>query len=145
MMIEGLNIYLVIGGVLSGLAALLHVIIVFKGATWYRYFGAGERMATQAEQGSWIPAIVTLGIAGVLFIWGLYAFSGVGLVQPLPYLKGALIIIASIYLIRGLVLFPALIIRPDLVDGFAVWSSLSSLVFGVCYALGTWQAWEQLA
>jgi hypothetical protein len=136
---DHLNVYLVIGGVLSALAALLHVIIVFKGASWYRYFGAGEWMATRAEQGSWIPGILTFGIAGVLFIWGLYAFSGAGLFQPLPYLQWILVIISAIYLIRGLVLFPALLFMPKIVDGFAIWSSLVSLTFGLCYAIGTWQ------
>lgn len=127
------------------MAALLHIVIIFKGARWYRFFGAGERMATLSEQGSWIPALVTIVIAAVLFVWGLYAFSGAGLFQGLPYLKFGLISIASIYLIRGSVLFPALIFMPDKVDFFAIWSSLLSLIFGLCYVVGTWQEWIKLS
>jgi len=138
------NYLLVAGGVLSVIAALLHIVIIFKGASWYRFFGAGERMATLSEEGSWIPGLITFVIAVVLFIWGLYAFSGAGLLQPLLYLKPALIIISSVYLMRGLVLFPAFIFLPDKVDFFAIWSSLLSLTFGLCYALGTWQEWTKL-
>jgi len=39
------NLWLIVAAALSGLAALLHVAIVFGGGPWYRFFGAGERMA----------------------------------------------------------------------------------------------------
>jgi hypothetical protein len=137
-----MNILLIIGGVLSVLAALLHIAIIFGGSSWYRYFGAGEWMAKMSDQGSVIPGLITFGIAMVLFVWGLYAFSGAGLITiAFPLVKLALMAISIIYLIRGLVLFPALLLRPEIVDGFAIWSSLVSLVFGLCYAIGTVQVY----
>lgn len=36
------NKYLMIGGILSMLAALLHVAVIFGGPDWYRFFRAGE-------------------------------------------------------------------------------------------------------
>lgn len=135
------NNFLIMGGVLSIIAALLHIGIIIGGASWYRFFGAGETMALMAEQRSWIPVVITFGIAVVLFIWGLYAFSGAGILRTLPFLKYALVIISVIYLIRGLALIPALIIMPDKVNNFVVWSSLLSLFFGLCYAIGTYQEW----
>ena len=57
-----------IGGGLSFAVALLHIAIIFIGAPAYRYFGAGERMAQQAELGSWVPAIVTLVVAVVFYL-----------------------------------------------------------------------------
>ncbi|MEO7157093.1 MAG: hypothetical protein ABI039_06005, partial [Vicinamibacterales bacterium] len=68
---------LLIGGVLTGAAALLHVAIILGGPAWYRFFGAGERMAQLASRGSAYPTLVTAAIAGVLGVWTLYAFSGV--------------------------------------------------------------------
>lgn len=47
------------GACLRALAAVLHLGIIVKGATWYRFFGAGESMARAAEEGRWYPAIVT--------------------------------------------------------------------------------------
>jgi len=60
------------------------------------FFGAGERMATMAEQKSWVPTIITLLIALVLFCWGLYAFSAIGLLIQLPLLKPVLVVISAV-------------------------------------------------
>lgn len=139
------NNWLVAGGLLSAAAALLHIAIIVGGPDWYRFFGAGERLARLAETGSPVPAFVTMGIAVVLSLWAAYAFSGAGIIGRLPLLRTALILISAVYLLRGLVLFPALLLKPQLVDGFTVWSSIIVLVFGVAYALGTWAAWPNLA
>ena len=138
------NKMLILGGVFSFIASILHIAIIIGGSTWYRFFGAGEEMAAMAEQGSWIPGIVTFGIAIVLFIWGLYAFSGARALKHLPFLKSILVIVSGIYLIRGLGLIPAFVIIPELVDGLLVWSSLVSLMIGLAYAVGTKQEWSNL-
>ncbi len=138
------NPYLIIGGLLSIAAAFMHLAIIFGGGDWYRFFGAGEELASMDEQGSWYPAILTLGIASVLFLWGLYAFSGAQTIRRLPFLRTALVIISAIYLLRGLAFLPAWVIQPELVTGFIIWSSLISLGFGLAYALGTWRAWPNI-
>ena len=96
------NMALLLGGFSSFTIAAVHVATIIGGQAWYRFLGAGEEMATMAEQGSWMPAIVTLGIAIMFFIWGLYALSGAGKLKRLPLLKQTLIVISAIYLIRGL-------------------------------------------
>lgn len=96
-----MNIMLILAGILSAMAALLHVACIYFGAPWYRMLGAGEQM----EQGSLIPSVITSGIAFGLFIWSLYAFSAAGLIAKLPLTQLALIVITSIYLIRGVVVF----------------------------------------
>ena len=139
------NKLLLFGGILSGVAALLHIAIVIGGPRWYRFFGAGEELASMAENGSWYPAVLTIGIAAVLFIWALYAFSGAGLIRRLPLLKMGLVVISSVYLIRGFAFIPAYLVKPEVVDDFLVWSSLISLILGVSYALGTKQVWTKLS
>ncbi|HEX8215527.1 MAG TPA: hypothetical protein VF582_08670 [Allosphingosinicella sp.] len=139
------NRWLIVGGSLSALAALLHVAIILGGPDWYRFFGAGEGMARGAERGSLYPVLLTLGIALVLAVCSAYALAGAGLVRRLPLMRAALAVIACVYLLRGLALFPILILRPDLVDGFTVWSSLIVLAYGVTHAVGTWQAWAALS
>ncbi len=129
---------------LSAAAAVLHVAIIFGGPDWYRFFGAGEGMARAAEQGSSRPALVTCTIAAVLLVWALYAFSGAGLVRRLPLLRTALTAISAVYLLRGLAPLPMLILKPQLVDSFVIWSSLAGLVYGLAYAVGTWTAWPRL-
>jgi hypothetical protein len=138
------NTWLVVGGGLSALAAVLHLAVVVGGPDWYRFFGAGEGMARAAEQGSLVPPLVTSAIAVLLAVWAAYAFSGAGLIRRLPLMRTALVLITSVYLLRGLLLFPMLAIKPELLDAFAVWSSLIVLGYGAAYAIGTWRAWSGL-
>src|SRR5215218_6655598 len=93
--------WLLFGGLLTGIASLLHVGIIVGGPDWYRFFGAGERMARLAARGSPWPAVVTAGIAAVLGLWMLYALSGAGVIRRLPFLRLALVLIAAVYLGRG--------------------------------------------
>ena len=139
------NSWLVAGGILSALAALLHLAVIAGGTDWYRFFGAGEEMARMAEQGSLRPALLTLAIAVLLAIWSAYAFAGAGLLRSLPLMRTALVAITAVYLLRGLMLLPLALLRPDLVTPFDVWSSLIVLVYGLCYALGTRRAWPSLS
>ena len=120
-------------------------VLIFGGPDWYHFFGECKEMATLAAQGSWTPTIRTLGIFIVLFIWGLYAFSGAGLLKRLPLLKLALVLITAIYLIRGLLLFPVWIIKPELVNSLIIWSSVVCLIIGGAYAIGTRQVWSDIS
>lgn len=135
---------LTVAGWLSVVASLLHIACIFGGGDWYRFFGAGEAMARAAEAGSWMPPLVTAGIAAVLAIWAAYAFSGAGRIGRLPLLRIGLIVIAAIYLLRGLMIVPILI-EPLLRTSFNIWSSLIVLGYGVAYAAGTWLAWPYLS
>ena len=140
------NPWLMAGGYMSLAAALLHLGAIAGGPDWYRFFGAGEEMARAAERGSWVPALMTLGIAAILAAWAAYAFAGAGRIRRLPLMRTALIVISAIYLARGLfILDPALFRRPDLSATFMIWSSLIVLVYGIAYAVGTWRAWPYLS
>ncbi len=138
------NPALVVAGCLSAIAALLHVAIIFKGAAWYRFFGAGEGLARAAEKGRWTPAIVTAGIAAVLAAWSAYALSGAGVLPGLPLLRPALCAITAVYVLRGLALLPALVMPRTAATRFWVWSSAICLVFGVAHLVGLVQRWEAL-
>ena len=136
------NPWLDAGGVLSLIAAILHLAVIAGGPDWYRFFGAGEEMARMAEQGSPLPALVTLGIAAILAIWAAFAFSGAGRIRRLPLLRTALVAISTIYLVRGLLIVPVLLQEQP--RSFDIWSSAIVLVYGLAYAIGTAQAWRDL-
>jgi len=138
------NAPLIFGAFLSATAALLHVGIIIRGAAWYRFFGAGERMARAAEQGRRYPAIVTAAIATVLGIWSAYALSAAGVLPPAPFLRPALCAITLIYLLRGLVLVPILLMPRTPVTPFGIWSSAICLVFAAAHLLGLTQVWHRL-
>ena len=136
--------WLLAGAALSLAAAVLHIAVIFGGPAWYRFFGAGEEIATAAERGSSMPAIITSGIATLLMLWGLYALSGAGRLRRLPLLKTALVLITTIYLARGLLLVPVVFLVPYPEGAFDYWSSAIVLVYGVVMAIGTWKAWPAL-
>ncbi len=136
--------WLVLGGCLSLIAALLHIGVIIGGPDWYRFFGAGEDMARMAERGLWQPMVVTMGIAAVLTIWALYAFAGAGIIARLPLIRTALVLISGIYLARGLLII-LILMSPVARTPFNIWSSLIVLVYGLVYAVGTWLAWPALS
>ena len=140
------NPLLIFGAMLSGAAALLHVGCIVFGASWYRFFGAGEGMARLAEAGSWRPTFITSGIALVLVVWSLYALSGAGVIPKLPVLRLALCVITGIYLLRGVAGFGLAVFAPGR-NGLAFWywSSAICLAIGAVHLVGTWRAWPQLA
>lgn len=138
------NPLLIAGGTLSALAALLHLAIIVGGPDWYRFFGAGEGMARAAERGMARPALLTVGIAAILGIWSLYAFSGARLIRRLPLLRTSLVAISAVYLLRALAPLPIALLAPGQLTAFLLWSSLIVLVYGLAYGLGTWRAWPNL-
>ena len=136
------NTFLIAGAVLSALAAALHVGCIVFGAPWYRFFGAGERMAQMAIAGSWYPLVVTAAIASVLTGWSLYALSAAGVIRVLPLLRPALCVITAIYLSRGLVILPLVVLGKS--TPFWWWSSLICLFIGAVHLVGLAQVWARL-
>lgn len=136
------NRFLLAGAILSGLAALIHFGMVFGGPEWYRLFGAGEAFATMDAAGSPIPDLVTLGIAGVLGGWMLYALSGAVAIRPLPGLRLVLCLLTAVYLLRGLAVLPLAAFEPAALTPFAWWSSLLCLGYGLIHLIGLVQAWR---
>jgi putative oxidoreductase len=135
--------WLLWGALLTGVASLLHVGIIFGGPDWYRFFGAGERMARLAARGSAYPTVVTAAIASILALWALYGLSGAGVIRRLPLLRLALVLIAVVYFARGALGIPAVLFvhdpYTDELKGrmtFMVVTSLICIFLGFCYAFG---------
>jgi hypothetical protein len=131
------NQWLKLGGILSFAVALLHVVVIFVGASAYRYFGAGEEMATAAESGSAFPALLTFVLVAVFAVWGFYGLS---------LLKIALLLIGAIYTLRGVAVFQQLFqIAASSAEAAAprdiVFSSVS-LIIGLAYLIGTILNWK---
>lgn len=140
-----MNVMLIIAGILSALAAFIHVGCIYFGANWYRFFGAGEQMATMAEQGSIQPTIITSGIIFVLIIWSIYAFSAAGVIIQLPFVRVILVIITAIYLLRGVAGF-FLINNPlGRTPEFWIFSSSICLIIAIIHIIGLKQVWLTFA
>ena len=136
--------YLIVGAALSAIAALLHLGCIAFGAPWYRFLGAGERMAQMASAGRLYPTVVTLAIAFVLLVWSLYALSGAGVIGRLPFLRLTLCAITGIYLLRAVAFMPLMARIPGNSLTFWLVSSAICLVFGIVHLIGVRQAWAHL-
>jgi hypothetical protein len=132
-------------GAASGSIALLHLVIIGLGGPAYRYFGAGEALARQAESGSVLPGLLTLGLAGVFAIFAAYALSGAGVIRRLPLLRLGLVAISALYILRGVSALPqgvALLNSATVFPARYFAFSLVSLVVGLLYVAGTTLEWS---
>ncbi|MBO1254825.1 hypothetical protein J3L16_03870 [Alteromonas sp. 5E99-2] len=138
-----MNKPLILGAFFSAVAALAHLGCVIFGGDWYRFFGAGEKMAMMAEAGEYYPTIVTSGLVLVLLIWSIYGLSGARLIIKLPLLRTALVLISSIYVLRGVVFVVLMPIFPENSLTFWLVSSAICLSIGMLYSIGTYQSWSK--
>lgn len=138
------NVFLILGAIGSGAAAILHFGCIIFGADWYRFFGAGEKMALLAEAGSPVPTRITGLITLVLLVWTYLALAGVGMLPKPPLLRYLLAGIASIYLIRAFSVFWLMKVMPGNSISFWIWSSLICLILGAAYLAGTKKIWYSL-
>jgi hypothetical protein len=134
------------GAVLSLFIALLHLAMIPVGAEAYDFFTAPARMIELAQRGSPLPALATLSAAGVFALFGLYALSAADLAPPLPQRRIALIGISGIYLLRGVIVVPQLLLfmHTTEVPARALVFSLISLAIGIVYVIGTARRWAAL-
>lgn len=139
-----MNAMLIIAGLLSSVAAILHLGCIYFGASWYRFLGAGEQMAIMAEQGRIQATVITLSITFVLAVWALYAFSAAGAISQLPFARIILVIISAIYLLRGIAGF-FLVSNPlGRTADFWLWSSSICLMVALVHIIGLKQVWTLL-
>ncbi len=130
------NWWLVMAGTCSAFASLAHIFCIWGGAPWYRFFGAGEKIVRMAEQGAIAPTLITLSIAAVLAFWSIYAFSGAGIIPPLPFLHSGLLVITAVYLIRAAALPVMMKFMTDRSTTFLVTSSVIVLLIGLIHGVG---------
>ena len=136
-----------VAGTASALLAALHVVVIVAGPPAYRFFGAPE-FATLAEAGSMAPAVLTGAFALVFAIWSVYAFAGARLMPRPPLVRLGLVLIAGVYILRGLSAIPEAIFllrTPDAFPGRFLVFSLISLAVGLFHAFGVRQAWRRLS
>lgn len=138
------NRFLITAGILSAIAALLHLGCIIFGAPWYRFLGAGEQMAQMAAIGHWYPTITTLIISSVLSVWSLYAFAGAGVIGRLPFMRFVLCSTTVVFLLRGVAFAPLMTVFPGNSSTFWMVSSTTCLVLGIIYLIGLRQVWPRL-
>ena len=116
-------VYLAAGISLVGVA--IHIAAIAGGPSWYAFFGAPPQVVASAQAGTWLAPVSTAAIAVLMGICAAYACSALGLVRRLPLLRTMLAGIATICLLRALILVPLAITHSELLNLFEVAAALT--------------------
>jgi hypothetical protein len=133
------RILLKLAGACTLFLAVFQAVISFS-PSWSMYFGAPEDLAAKPE----LLLGAGLGVAGLLVVCGVYALAGGGVLSSLPMQKCVLFGAGSVFVLRGLMLVPVLLITwgwvhpADEVPPTGLASSLTSLAVGLLYLSGAW-------
>lgn len=91
-----------LGGYINIFIAVGHLIGLIWADQMFEVTGIGKEMTELAQTHSLLPYLVTIFVAIVFFIFGLYGLSADNKFRKLPFLKTVIFLIAGIYLLRGL-------------------------------------------
>jgi len=91
-----------IGGYINIIISVLHIVGLFWAEQMFEVTGIGKEMAELGQVHLSLPYLLTIFVAVVFFIFGLYGLSADDKFKKLPFLKTVIFLIAGIYLLRGL-------------------------------------------
>ncbi|HRH76431.1 MAG TPA: hypothetical protein PK129_03705 [Cellvibrionaceae bacterium] len=130
------NKFLMVGGLIAGLAAIWHLLMIIGGPSWYAFARAPRYIVESAREGTFVAPAGAVAIALLMLTCAAYAFSGAGLIRKIPLLNLALPTISFICLVRGLYFSPVFF-SPKVLGVWHLVASSVWFVVGICFLLGT--------
>lgn len=127
---------LISAGVIASAAAIWHLLCIWGGPGWFAFARAPKQVIESAQQGTLLAPVSTVIVAGLMFACTVFAFSAVGLIRKVPLVKPALITIALLGTVRGLIGIPMFVSTA----GVDIWQVVASTVWlyvGVCFIAGS--------
>ena len=127
---------LISGGVIASAAAIWHLLCIWGGPGWFAFARAPKQLIESAQQGTLLAPVGTVIVAGLMFACTVFAFSAVGLIRKVPLIKPALITIACLCTVRGVIGIPTFVTAA----GVDIWQIVASTVWlyvGVCFIVGS--------
>jgi nitrate reductase gamma subunit len=91
-----------LGGYINILISVAHLIGLIWAEQMFEVTGIGKEMNKLAQIHSSFPYLLTVFVAIVFLIFGLYGLSADGKFRKLPFLKLVIFSIAGIYIFRGI-------------------------------------------
>ncbi len=130
-----------LGGYFNFFIALGHLVGLFWAKEMFEITGIGGEMEKLSQMNVILPYLLTVFVAVVFFIFGLYGLSASGKFKPLPLLKPAVFSISGIYLFRGLGELIADTMQGILAMANAMYS-IVAIIIGLLYLLGGFNKWK---
>jgi hypothetical protein len=131
-----------LGGYINILIAIGHIVGLIWADKIFEVTGIGKEMTELAQTHSFLPYLLTIFVAIVFFIFGLYGLSADNKFRQLPFLKPMIYIIAIIYLLRGIgeLIFD---FENQHVDHYLETTySLIAVLIGLLFLIGGLKKWE---
>ena len=128
--------FLISAGIIASVSAIWHLLCILGGPSWFEFARAPQQIIDSAKQGTMLAPIGTVIVASLMFACTVFAFSAVGLLRKVPLLKPALITIALLCTLRGLIAIPTFITS----TGIDTWQIVASIVWfyvGICFIGGS--------
>jgi Na+-driven multidrug efflux pump len=122
-------VYLAI--LIAAAGVLIHVGALFAGESWFVFFNAPPSVVASARAGTWLAPVSGLAIAGLMGLCGYYAASSIGRVPRPPLQRPGLAAMATVCLVRALLLPVLAVSHPELRNTFEI---VAAIVWGVAGA-----------
>jgi hypothetical protein len=132
-----------LGGYINIVIALLHVIGLFWADKMFEVTGIAEGMALAVKRiHPMYPYFITVVVAIIFFMIGLYGLSADSKIQKLPFVKQINFLIAVVYLFRGIweLLFDIEWQRASPI--LETTYSLIAIFIGLLYLIGSLRKWR---
>ncbi len=131
-----------LGGYINILIAIGHVVGLIWAEQMFEVTGIGKEMNELAQTHSSLPYLLTVFVAVVFFIFGLYGLSADGKFKKLPFLKLSIFGIAGIYIFRGIGEFIFDISQQEAPPMTETIYSLIALGIGLLFLFGGLKKWN---
>ena len=130
-----------LGGYINILIAIGHIVGLIWADKMFEVTGIGKEMTELAQTHSSLPYLLTIFVAMVFFMFGLYGLSADNKFRRLPFLKPVIFLIAGIYLLRGLGELIADNIQGTNSTNEIIYSILA-LTIGLLFLIGGLKKWN---
>ena len=130
-----------IGGILNIIIAIAHIIGLLCSEQMFEKTGAGEGMRELAQIHYSLPYLLTVFVAIVFFVFGIYGLFANSRTRKLPFLKIGIFTIAFIYLFRAIGEQSYNLLKGTTTSSETI-QSVVALVIGLHFLLGGLKKWK---
>lgn len=131
-----------LGGYINILIGVFHIVGLFWAEAMFEATGSSKEMKELTAIHTSLPYLITIFVAIVFIIFGLYGLSADKKFKKLPFLKPVIFIIAGIYILRGLgELISDILTKTNTLDKTLF--SLIALIIGLLFLIGGIKKWKR--
>ncbi|PKH50731.1 hypothetical protein CXF68_08520 [Tenacibaculum sp. Bg11-29] len=130
-----------IGGILNIIIAIAHIIGLFWAEQMFEKTGTEEGMQKLTEINHTLPYLLTVFVAIIFSVFGLYGVLADSKIRKLPFLKFGIFTIAFIYLFRAIGeqsynILKGTTTKPETIQ------SIIALIIGLLFLFGGYTKWK---